>query len=73
MIEMSLQQIMKEAIVEYITKNPGIDSIDIVSHFRLTPDVTLEAVSELVSSGVIEYREVYGNKYEYHITDKQQK
>lgn len=47
------------AVYEYIRNNSGkVDSVDIVSHFKLCADITLAAVHRLENSGRIEEREV---------------
>ena len=64
---MSIQEVLVPAVTEYIKNNPGVDSVDIVSHFKLRVDITLEAVSELLKNGTIIRKEIYGNRYEYFI------
>ena len=48
------------SVYEYIQNNSGnVDSVDIVSHFKLRADITLAAVSRLETAGKIEEREPY--------------
>jgi len=64
---MGIQKYLVPAVTEYITKNPGVDSVDIVSHFKLRADITLLAVSELQNDGIIVRREIYGTNCGYFI------
>lgn len=66
-IEMGIQKDLVPAVTEYITKNPSVDSVDIVSHFKLRADITLEAVSKLQNDDIIIRKEVYGTRCGYFI------
>jgi hypothetical protein len=60
------------AVYEYIRNNRGnVDSVDIVSHFKLRADITLAAVSRLEIAGRIEEREAVWNiqPYRWFITE----
>ena len=39
---------LKNGILEYIKNNPGVESPDITSHFKLRVDITLMALNELI-------------------------
>ena len=67
MIEMGIQKYLVPAVNEYIKNNPGVDSVDIVSHFKLRADITLEAVSELQNDDIIIRKELYGTRCGYFI------
>ena len=67
MIEMSIQEVLVPAVNEFIKNNPDVDSVDIVSHFKLRADITLEAVSELQKDDVIIRKELYGTRCGYFI------
>lgn len=64
---MSIQQFLVPAVTEYIKNNPGVDSVDIVSHFKLRADITLEAVSKLQKDDIIIRKELYGTRCGYFI------
>ena len=66
-IEMSIQEVLVPAVNEFIKNNPDVDSVDIVSHFKLRADITLEAVSELQKDDVIIRKELYGTRCGYFI------
>jgi hypothetical protein len=60
------------SVYEYIKNNSGnVDSVDIVSHFKLRADITLMAVSRLETTGKIEKREAVWNiqPYRWFITE----
>ena len=67
MIELSIQKYHVPAVNEYIKNNPGVDLVDIVSHFKLRADITLEAVSELQNDDIIIRKELYGTRCGYFI------
>lgn len=67
MIEMGIQKYLVPAVTEYIKNNPGVDSVDIVSHFKLRADITLEAVSELQKDDIIIRKELCGTRCGYFI------
>lgn len=55
---------LEYAILEYISKNQNVDSVDIVSHFGLRSDITLLALRRLIDSGkVIENQPYLRNQY----------
>ena len=64
---MSIQEVLVPAVNEFIKNNPDVDSVDIVSHFKLRADITLEAVSELQKDDVIIRKELYGTRCGYFI------
>ena len=66
-IEMGIQKYLVPAVSEYIKNNPGVDSVDIVSHFKLRADITLEAVSELQNDDIIIRKELYGTRCGYFL------
>lgn len=49
---------LESAIYEYIQNNPGVDSVDVVSHFKLMMvNMTLSSLSQLVGDGWINRRQ----------------
>ena len=64
---MSIQKYLVPAVTEYIKNNPGVDSVDIVSHFKLRADITFEAVSELQNDDIIIRKELYGTSGGYFL------
>ena len=66
-IEMSIQKYLVPAVTEYINNNPGVDSVDIVSHFKLGADITFEAASKLQNDDIIIRKELYGTRCGYFI------
>lgn len=66
-VKTDLQKYLVTAVTEYITNNPGVDSVDITSHFKLRADITLEAVSELQKNDIIIRKELYGTRCGYFI------
>lgn len=57
---------LEEAILEYVGKNEGVDSVDIASHFKLRCDITLMSLRHLVDSDKIIETQPY-MKFEYSI------
>jgi hypothetical protein len=55
---------LENAIETFITNNPKVDSIDIVAHFRLKADTTLDSLAELVKQNRVKRVEV-GASYRY--------
>lgn len=66
MTEYPRKQWLEDAIFEYILKNEGIDSVDIVSHFKLSSDITLMSLRELINEGKIIEKQPY-LKNEYYV------
>ena len=60
--------ILENAIKEYIKNNPKVDSVDIVSHFKLRADITLLSLAELVKDDIVIRKHIFGVKYGYLIT-----
>lgn len=54
---------LKDAVFEYVSNNPMVNSVDIVLHFKLRSDVTLHEVGELEQEGKI--RRVWGTNLRY--------
>ena len=61
---------LEEAIEEYIRNNPKRDSVDIVSHFKLRADITLESLNQLVSQRKVIRKHLYANTYGYVCVEK---
>ena len=66
-VKTDIQKFLVPAVSEYIKNNPGVDSVDIVSHFKLRADITLEAVSELQNDDIIIRKELYGTRCGYFL------
>ena len=66
-VNTDIQKFLVPAVTEYITNNPGVDSVDITSHFKLRVDITLEAVSELQKNDIIIRKELCGTRCGYFI------
>ena len=63
---------LEEAILEYIKKTNGVDSIDITSHFKLRVDITLMSLRRLVDDGKVASRELWGcTRHEYYAFTRQ--
>lgn len=56
---------LEDAIEMYVENNPDADSVDIVAHFKLRADITLESLSELVKQGKVIRRNISGSQYGY--------
>jgi len=56
---------LEEAIEDHVKNNPNIDSVDIVSHFKLRADITLESLQELIKQGKVTRRHIFGSRYGY--------
>jgi len=56
---------LEEAIEEHIKNNPKRDSVDIVSHFKLRADITLESLNQLVMQGKVIRQHLYAATYGY--------
>lgn len=48
---------LEDAIIAYLNNNPGVDSVDIVSHFKLRCDITLTSVKDLENNGKIQKKQ----------------
>ena len=59
---------LKDAIYEYIKNNERFDSVDIVLHFKLRCDITLNSVAQLQKDQKIERRWL-GFRYGYVTTE----
>ena len=57
---------LKDAILKYISNNTGTGSVAIVAHFGIRCDITLNALSELVQSGII-IKTQPRIEHEYHV------
>lgn len=55
---------LEDDIYEYIKNKPDVDSADIASHFKLRPDITLNALAQLVKDRKVE-RKWSGFRYGY--------
>ncbi len=55
---------LEDAIYDYIINKPDVDSVDIVSHFKLRQDITLNALAQLVKDRKVE-RKWLGFRYGY--------
>lgn len=64
---MGIQKYLVPAVTEYIKNNPGVSSVDIVSHLKLRADITLETISELQNDDIIIRKELYGTRCGYFI------
>jgi len=51
---------LEKAINDYIKNNPGVDSVDIVSHFKLSADITLASLNVLLKQGKVVRQSSYG-------------
>lgn len=58
---------LEDAIYEYIKNNDRVDSVDIVLHFKLRCDITLNSVVQLQKGNKIE-RKWLGFRYGYVIS-----
>lgn len=56
---------LEKAIEEYVKNNPEVDSVDIVTHFKLRADITLSSLSKLVKQGSVKRKHIYGANYGY--------
>jgi len=56
---------LEDAIEEHIKNNPKVDSVDIVSHFKLRADITLNSLSELVKQKKVIRQHIFGANYGY--------
>jgi hypothetical protein len=56
---------LEDAIEEHVTNNPGKDSVDLVTYFKLRADITLESLGALVDDGKIERKSTGGVNYGY--------
>ena len=55
----TLEEAIKSAVLEYITKNPGVDYVDIGHHFIQHNHTAMKAATELMDEGKVR-RTVYG-------------
>ena len=56
---------LEDAILEYVSNHEGVDSSDIVSHFKLRCDITLMSLKELINDNKIIERQPF-MKREYY-------
>lgn len=56
---------LEEPIYEYIKNNPEKDSVDVVSHFKLRADITLNSLGKLVDQGKVIRKHLSGATYGY--------
>jgi hypothetical protein len=56
---------LEQAIEEHVRNNPNRDSVDIVSHFKLSADITLESLQNLIEQGKVIRKHVGGLIYGY--------
>ena len=56
---------LEDAILEYVSNHGGVDSSDIVSHFKLRCDITLMSLRELINSNKVIERQPF-MKREYY-------
>lgn len=61
---------LEDAIEEYIINNSNVDSVDIVLHFKLRADITLESLSQLQKDGRVVRTHLYGFNYCYKFIDQ---
>lgn len=55
---------LENAILDYLKNNPGVDSVDIVSHFKLRCDITLASVKQLeIDNKIIIKQPGWANQY----------
>jgi predicted transcriptional regulator len=61
------QHYLENALYEYIKKHEqeNIDSVDIVTYFKLRCDITLEALSNLEKKNKVKRELVFGFQYRY--------
>ena len=69
MDEYQRKEWLENAILEYIKKNEGIDSVDIVSYFKLRCDITLMSLRYLINNNKIIETQPY-RSFEYHLKNK---
>lgn len=53
MTEYPKKKWLEDAILDYVSKHGGVDSVDIVSHFKLRCDITLMSLKELINKNKI--------------------
>jgi len=58
---------LEESIKEYIKNNPDVDSVDVVCHFKLRADITLNSLSQLLRQGEVIRQHLSGVNYGYLI------
>jgi hypothetical protein len=46
-------QWLQDAVLEHIKNNPGVERIEVLHHFNLRVDITLEAIHDLLESSLI--------------------
>ena len=51
---------LEDGIESYIEKNPGVDSVDVVSHFNLSADVTIDSLNMLIDQGRVIRKQLNG-------------
>lgn len=56
---------LEDAIEEFIDKNPNSDSVDIVAHFKLRADITMESLGQLVKDRKVVRKPLFGFRYGY--------
>jgi len=64
------QHYLENALYEYIQnhQHENIDTVDMVVHFKLSADITLEALSNLVVKNRVKREHVFGFQYRYATT-----
>ena len=58
-------QWLQDVVEEHIINNPGKDSVDIVTHFKLRADITMGALSDLEDNCLIERYHIGGLRHGY--------
>ena len=69
MIKYTKKQCLKNEIFEYISKNKGVDLVDITSYFNLSGYEILTSLRELIDENKIIKLEIY-SKNEYQIINQ---
>ena len=59
---------MEKAVLDYVSNNNGkVDSVDIVSHFGLRADITLNYLQKSIDKGFVKRRHTFGINYRYFV------
>jgi hypothetical protein len=61
---------LEEAIEDHIKNNPERDSVDIVAHFKLRADITLDSLQRLIEQGKVVREHISGSRYCYKHTGR---
>jgi len=66
-VEYLKQHYLENALYEYIQnhQHENIDTVDMVIHFKLSADITLEALSNLESKNRVKREHAHGFQYKY--------